>query len=255
MKHILFILLTTSFSLFSLDIVDIEISVNLNKNSSNSKTVIVNCGAKDRYVNNGLQMTVYREFDSGVFNLVGRIEVFSFGMEYSKCRILEVSETIRERNMEIHSIALGDYCFPSVKILTSDLFQSSNSDQLTEKGKKEINNLVIPIAITESFQNMKINVYNDSGKSETEEMEFSRLRGTMIKKFLIERYKLPEDYIETNFYGTLQKMSKDDKNLNSFIDFVFIPPEEIYMDQEFELAEPVEDNSLAPVEINNNEGE
>jgi hypothetical protein len=246
MRYIL-VLFISYYSLFGYDIVDIDFHINLVDSQDIKKAYIIDCGAVEKFVDTGMGFTVYREFDQGINNLIGRIEIYSYGYQYSKCKEVEVSETLRERNLSLHSISIGDYCFPSVKIMDNDLFRGRGSIEISEKGRREINNKVIPMIMTESFYSMKIAVYLDGKGVEGREIELSLQKGEELKKFFINRYKIPITYMEIEPYGNLQNMSMDDTQKNSFIDFVFIPPEVTYVDSVYE--EVIDSGVEKPKEI------
>ena len=241
MKYLTILLFT--INLFSYDLVDIDFHINMVDSQDVKKVYIIDCGAKDQFIDTGVQFSVYREFDQGINNLIGRIEVYNYGYEYSKCKTVEISETLRERNISLQTLSIGDYCFPSVKLFDNQIFKDNRSTTVTKNGEREINNLLLPMILTEMFYNMKISVYLDGKGVEGREVEYSLQKGEAVKKFLKDKYNIPLTYMEVEAYGNLQTMSKDDPKKNSFIDFVFFPPEVTYVDSVYEevIVEPLEE--------------
>ncbi|PID29420.1 MAG: hypothetical protein CR982_02905 [Candidatus Cloacimonadota bacterium] len=243
-----FIILLFSIELFSYEIVDIDFNINMVDSQKIGRTYIIDCGVDDNFVKNGTQFSVFREFDKEINSFLGRVEVYNVGKTISRSKCLEISETIRERNQTPETISVGDICFPSVKVYDNDIFETVGSVKISKRGEVVINNKVLPMILTEQFKKMKIYVYLDSKSLKGNDLEISREKGESLKKFLNNKYDIPFRYLEVEPCGNLQKMFRDKSKKNSFINFVFFPPETIYKDSII-YEEIVVDSIAKPREI------
>ena len=206
---------------------DIEIEINLENTQKKHRTFIIDCGNKENlFLTNGTDFSIFREDNQGIVNHIGNLEAVSIGRTTCKAKLKTLSATINERTLGIKNIAIGDIAYPSITLKITDLFKNSNSDKLTKKGKKNISDKILPMINTGEFEKIKIFTFLNRGKSTESEIAHSSILSENIKKNLLIKHGIPEEFIEIHNIANLQNLYGDkSRSKNSRIEFIFVSPE------------------------------
>lgn len=221
---LMIILLISNIPIFAFNITDIEIEINLTNKAKKHRTFIINCGRnKNNFLNNGSSFSIFREDNQGILDHIGNLEAISIGGVTCKAKLLNLSTTLNERTLDIKNIAIGDIANPSLVFKIKDLFKTLSSEQLTKSGEKKILEKVMPMINTGEFDKVKIFTFLSRGKSTEKEVAQSSILSESIKKNLIIKHGIPEEFIEVHNIGNLQNLYSNSKKINnSRIEIVFI---------------------------------
>ncbi len=221
-------LLISSIPISAFNITDIEIEINLTNKAKKHRTFIIDCGRNNNtFLNNGTSFSIFREDNQGILDHIGNLEAISIGGVTCKAKLLNLSATLNERTLNIKNIAIGDIANPSITFKIKDLFKTLSSEKLTKSGEKKILEKVIPMINTGEFDKVKIFTFLSRGKSTDKEIIQSSILSESIKKNLIIKHGIPEEFIEVYNIGNLQNLYSNSKKINnSRIEIVFFTPKQ-----------------------------
>jgi len=226
LKYIFLFSFIFHIAAYSYFVYDIEKKVRLKKNNQQFIRYYLDCGKQSGFLKYGMNFSIFRKGEKGVFDNIARVETESIGDSFCRTKLIKLSTSLESRNLELSVIAKGDIAFPSVTIFSNTIFKNINSSTITSSGKIVIKNRIVPFLNSEYFKNMRIYSYLDRHKDSYREINLAKNQANAIKKHLKTKYGVPQDFIEIIPMGNTQNMYLSKfKNKNARQEIVLIPYE------------------------------